>query len=51
MREIEIELHEASAKNNVLAVEILLKNKDIDVNLSNILGLTPLTHACKAGYK
>ena len=51
MREIEIELHEASAKNNILAVEILLQNKDIDVNLSNILGLTPLTHACRAGYK
>ena len=51
MREIEIELHEASANNNILAVEILLKNKDIDVNLSNILGLTPLTHASKSGYK
>lgn len=50
MREIEIELHEASANNNILAVEILLKNNDININLENVLGLTPISHASKFGY-
>ena len=50
MREIEIELHEASANNDILALEILLKNKDININLENVLGLTPLMHAAKFGY-
>ena len=50
MREIEIELHEAAANNKASVVKILLNNKNIDINLPNVLGLTPLTHAAKFGH-
>ena len=50
MREIEIELHEAAANNKASVVKILLNNKNIDINLPNVLGLTPLTHAAKLGH-
>ncbi|KAN0069064.1 Ankyrin repeat-containing domain protein [Elaphomyces granulatus] len=39
-------LHKACIYNNLLAVDLLLKRKDIDPNARDNSGTTPLTYAC-----